>query len=166
MTDGSDNLYCSECGKKLKKKTIEDRERFYCKDCEKVQWQNPKPVAWILVESDNKHLLVKRANNPDKGEWDIPGGFLEVDESFREAAVRELEEETGVKVPKEKPELADSFSFNRDENYVTGVLLKTKIDEFDQEITPGSDAADAKFWKPERIETTEEKLRKSCKNLL
>lgn len=48
---------------------------------------------------DLKLLLIKRKNNPYQGMWAIPGGFVEDDEELEAAAMRELEEETGLRLP-------------------------------------------------------------------
>lgn len=50
-----------------------------------------------LVIKDGKILLVKRNHEPYKGFWAIPGGYVEWDETFEEAVVREVREETGLK---------------------------------------------------------------------
>jgi ADP-ribose pyrophosphatase YjhB (NUDIX family) len=52
--------------------------------------------ASIVVFKDNKVLLVKRERDPFAGIWSLPGGKTENDESPREAARRELREETGI----------------------------------------------------------------------
>jgi len=53
-------------------------------------------IIFALVEDDLNVLLVRRRYAPFAGMWAIPGGFLEIGESLEEAAIRELEEETGV----------------------------------------------------------------------
>lgn len=50
-----------------------------------------------LIEKKLKILLIKRDLEPFKGQWAIPGGFVQMDESLEEAAERELVEETGLK---------------------------------------------------------------------
>lgn len=52
----------------------------------------------VLIKSDNKVLLVKRLQDPGKGKWSIPGGRLKFGEKLRDAAIREIEEETGLKI--------------------------------------------------------------------
>ncbi len=54
-------------------------------------------VVFTIINDDLKVLLIKRAVEPFKGEWAIPGGFVRMDESLEEAAKRELQEETNVK---------------------------------------------------------------------
>ncbi|MFQ5762328.1 MAG: NUDIX hydrolase [Candidatus Bathyarchaeia archaeon] len=51
-----------------------------------------------LVKKDNAVLLVKRKNDPGSGLWAIPGGLLELGETLEEAAVREVMEETNLRI--------------------------------------------------------------------
>jgi len=53
-------------------------------------------VIFTIEDDDLKVLLIQRGNEPFKGEWALPGGFVEINESLRRAAWRELKEETGV----------------------------------------------------------------------
>lgn len=54
-------------------------------------------VIFTIRQDELKVLLIKRAMPPFKGEWALPGGFVNLDESLEAGARRELEEETGVK---------------------------------------------------------------------
>ena len=58
----------------------------------------PRVGVGAIVIREGKILLVKRASSPGKGFWAIPGGLVELGETAREAAERELLEETGVPV--------------------------------------------------------------------
>ncbi|MCD6263212.1 NUDIX hydrolase [Candidatus Bathyarchaeota archaeon] len=59
---------------------------------------HPLVGVGILIKHGEKHLLIRRAAEPDRGLWTIPGGLVEVGERVREAAVREAREETGLEV--------------------------------------------------------------------
>jgi len=69
----------------------------------KEMWSNtPFPVIFVTVDSvvlrDDKILVIKRKINPGKGKYAIPGGFIKPDELLSDAAVRELREETRIKL--------------------------------------------------------------------
>ena len=51
-------------------------------------------------EAEPKVLLIERGDEPFKGCWAFPGGFMNMDETTEQCAIRELEEETGLKVSK------------------------------------------------------------------
>ena len=55
-------------------------------------------VVFFKSKASQKVLLIKRKNDPFKGLWALPGGFLENDETLKQGTQRELEEETGIKV--------------------------------------------------------------------
>ena len=53
-------------------------------------------TADALLINKNEVLLVRRKNDPFRGKWCVPGGFVDPDEKVEHAAARELEEETGI----------------------------------------------------------------------
>jgi len=60
--------------------------------------RHPIVGVGVLINDGDRYLLIKRAAEPDAGLWSIPGGLVEVGEKVVEAAIREAEEETGLKV--------------------------------------------------------------------
>jgi 8-oxo-dGTP diphosphatase len=59
-----------------------------------------RPVVGVggVIVRDGRALIVKRAHEPRKGEWSLPGGLVELGETLVEAAKREIREETGLEV--------------------------------------------------------------------
>lgn len=90
--------HCPLCATDLEIKFHGHIERKVCPACGFVDWHNPSPAAGAIVIDDGKLLLVKRADYPREGDWCIPAGFIEWDESPEECAVRELLEETGLEI--------------------------------------------------------------------
>lgn len=90
--------FCPNCGTALESRSFEGRVRTFCPACEEFVWQNPVPVARVVVLDGDDVLFVKRGNEPDRGAWTVPGGILEVDETAPAAATRELREETAIQV--------------------------------------------------------------------
>lgn len=94
--------YCPQCRAELSTRRFPsdtDAERRVCDSCGFVYWNNSRPTAGGVVEdSQGRVLLGRRGINPSKGLWDLPGGFLEPGEHPAAGFVRELLEETGLKV--------------------------------------------------------------------
>lgn len=70
-------------------------------------YKYPRPavtadVAVITTEQEPKVLLIQRGNEPYKGHWAFPGGFMDMDETTEQCAIRELEEETGLHISEVK----------------------------------------------------------------
>ncbi len=69
-------------------------------------YQYPRPaitvdaIVYCHYNDEVYILLIQRNNNPFKDAWALPGGFAEMDELLETACIRELEEETGLKVAK------------------------------------------------------------------
>lgn len=91
--------FCSRCGAPLRLGLVEneDRERLVCQACGFVAYVNPRLVVTTLPVTDKGEVvLLRRGIEPGYGAWAQPGGFLEIDETVHEGAVRETLEETGL----------------------------------------------------------------------
>ena len=69
-----------------------------CPACDTSHWLDAKPCAGALVTRGGKLLLVRRAREPWKGAWDVPSGFCSGREHPKDAAAREVREETALEV--------------------------------------------------------------------
>ena len=94
----SRDAFCPRCGGPLGQRYVEGRERQVCSRCGRIHYKNAKPCACALVIREGRVLLVRRAIEPFYGYWDIPGGFLEAEEHPAAGVVREIEEETGLRI--------------------------------------------------------------------
>ena len=65
-------------------------------DCELCNFKNPKGTATAVIIRDNKLLLLKRNEEPFKGMWDFPGGYMNEKETPEETVRREVKEELGI----------------------------------------------------------------------
>jgi ADP-ribose pyrophosphatase YjhB (NUDIX family) len=136
--------FCPYCGEKIVEKSFGARIHSYCVTCDRIHYDNPFPAVAILVcNQKNQLLLVKRSVEPAKGKWCLPGGFIEVGESIEEAALRELEEETGFKGVIEG--LVDFFS-QKNPYYGAVLIFGYRVKILGGELTAGDDAEEVGYF--------------------
>lgn len=90
--------YCQRCGALMTWQHRFGRQRPVCSRCEWTYFPDPKVAAAALIERDGKVLLVRRVNDPERGKWTLPAGFVDAGEDPARAAERECLEETGLRV--------------------------------------------------------------------
>lgn len=117
-------------------------------------YQYPMPAVTVdaIVLRKNVHadksevLLIKRLNEPFKGLWALPGGFVEIDEELDDAVVRELQEETGV-IHRSLKQIFTVGTVGRDPRYRTiSVIYYGWFDESIMQVRAGDDASDAQWF--------------------
>jgi ADP-ribose pyrophosphatase YjhB (NUDIX family) len=80
----------------METRSMDGVDRRACTNCTSVHWGNYSIGVGALVVKQNKVLLVRRAQDPGKGNWTNPGGYIEQLEPIEETIVREVLEEAGV----------------------------------------------------------------------
>ena len=142
--------FCPYCGSPLGTTEWEGRVRLYCEPEKRIIYENPIPAATgVIVDSDERLLLVRRNREPGMNGWALPGGFVETGESPVEAAVRELNEETGLEVG--DPTLIDIIH-QESEFYKTSLLIiGYHFGRFDGTPVPGDDAGEVRFFDRDEI---------------
>jgi len=115
--------FCPKCGSA--NFLINNFKSKKCADCGFVYYFNPSAaVACFLKNAQGDLLLAVRANDPAKGSYDLPGGFVDMDETGEEAIVRELKEETGLEIRNLK------YIFSIPNHYMYSGFLVDTLDLF------------------------------------
>jgi ADP-ribose pyrophosphatase YjhB (NUDIX family) len=99
--------HCPSCGARFDPAAAWPRT---CAVCARVSYLNPLPVVVLLLPVGDGVLCVRRGIPPKVGELALPGGFLDVGETWRQGMARELFEETGIRIDADEVELFDAHS--------------------------------------------------------
>jgi 8-oxo-dGTP diphosphatase len=96
LNDLSFIRFCIRCGTRLTSQELFGKIRPCCPACGWIFFDDPKVAAGVLVVDGERVLLVRRINEPGKGLWTLPAGFVDAREDPALAAERECLEETGL----------------------------------------------------------------------
>ena len=113
-------------------------------------YKYPRPAVTadcivITKEAEPKVLLIQRADKPFKGSWAFPGGFMNMDETTEQCAIRELEEETGLVVTTIH-QIGAYSKVDRDPRGRTVTVAYLAIIDSPVEVSGQDDAANAEWW--------------------
>lgn len=151
--------YCPECGGDLGSVEFEDRARDYCPSCDRIWWRQSVPTTSVTVREDDRVLLIQRSSGRDAGRWDVPAGHPEFDEPAREAAARELREETSLVVDPANLELVGTVLSEGPRAVYRSINYRVNRTVTDGAVRSGSDAADARFASVESLRAGEVDVR-------
>ena len=113
-------------------------------------YKYPRPAVTadsivITKEVEPKVLLIERGDEPFKGCWAFPGGFMNMDETTEQCAIRELEEETGLKVS-EVYQIGAYSKVDRDPRGRTVTVANLAIIDAPMTVRGQDDAAKAQWF--------------------
>ncbi len=142
--------FCPRCGNALEQREVEDhRERPVCPRCGYIVYLNPPIAVGVIATEKGRVVLVRRGENPGRGLWGLPAGFMEIDETTQETARRECLEETGLSV--DLGELWGVWSYYHAEKRTSGVLVLYRAIVSGGKPAAGSDSTEVKFFAPGEI---------------
>jgi ADP-ribose pyrophosphatase YjhB (NUDIX family) len=123
-------------------------KRFVCISCGYTHYKNPRVVVCCVVHWRDCILMIRRAEEPARGLWSLPCGYLECGETLEEGAARETCEESGVVVEPARLEL--SFVINMVSLQQVAVGFRTELGSMPT-TKPGPECSDARFLKEGEI---------------
>jgi ADP-ribose pyrophosphatase YjhB (NUDIX family) len=141
--------FCVLCGTELVSRVIEGREVEACPSDDFVLWHDPKVTTAVVIEVDGGVVLGRRAIEPGRGLWCLPGGFVNDDEDPWEAAARECNEEICAKV--ELTRLIGVYHIaKRGAPSMVGIAYQARIAEGSR-MSPGAEMLEIGVFKTESL---------------
>ncbi|PIZ66543.1 DNA mismatch repair protein MutT [Candidatus Roizmanbacteria bacterium CG_4_9_14_0_2_um_filter_39_13] len=152
MTQEIDYTFCPNCGSKFTKMSPNLLE---CNDCHLQFYINPKPTtAILLINQKGEILFVVRKNDPKKGMLDLPGGFVDINETLEEGMVREIVEELGITISSKDltylGSSVDEYSYGNIDGRTINAMYRAELSE-NSSIVPADDVEDFLFISPKNI---------------
>lgn len=139
--------FCPNCGAPTHQQPHSGRLRPVCPACGHVVYFDPKVAVVVWIQEGDKLLLIQRAQDPGKDKWALPAGFVEHDEAPEDAAIREVEEETGLLVKIDR--LLDVFP-KRDHG-LADIVIAYAATITGGTLRPDDDAAAAGWFSRENL---------------
>jgi mutator protein MutT len=139
-------VYCPRCGSR--NFNVDGERSRRCADCGLTYYANASAsTAAIITNSKGEVLLTTRAFEPAKGKLDLPGGFVDMNETAEEALIRELKEELSIDVcnPQYLFSLPNEYQFSGITVHTLDMFFKVEVEDNIQ-IKTDDDVADAQFY--------------------
>lgn len=122
--------YCQQCGEALSQKEIGDEGLvLFCNKCNVPYIKTPKPCVLVAVINEKREIALLRQDYVSQTHWVLVAGFIKEDESAEETVVREILEETGLKVISLK--YISSYPYLKQGLLLLGFIALVKKDKFE-----------------------------------
>ena len=143
--------FCPKCGSS--EFEIHNALSRHCTNCGFTYYQNPRAsTAAFILNAKGELLVARRAKDPAKGTLDLPGGFVDNNENAEQGMVREIEEETGLKVNTDQLKymfsIPNIYRYSGMDIHTLDLFFLCRVAE-DAEVKAADDAAEL-TWLPLR----------------
>lgn len=161
--------FCPKCGSdKFPENNFKSKK---CTDCDFTYYFNSSAAVVAIIEnSKNEILIARRAKDPAKGTFDLPGGFIDMYETAEEAVAREIMEETGLKVTSCTYlfSIPNIYVYSGFEVHTTDLFFRCKAINFSQ-LKANDDVAELCFIDKKKLNPSDfglHSIRKGIEKLL
>lgn len=137
--------HCLSCGGRLSAVMIGDRRRPRCRRCGWIFYGNPVPAVAAVIVRGGRVLLTLRGRPPYRGTWDLPGGFIEADETPEAALARELREELDIRRFR-RGRLIGFFSDRYGRGGLPIISIVYRVTPERGQMKPGDDVAEVRWF--------------------
>ena len=138
--------FCPVCGSAAF--TANSVKSKHCRDCGFTYFANPSSATAAFIVRDGQLLVARRGKEPARGTLDLPGGFVDMDETAEQGMRREIMEETGLQV------LRLDYLFSLPNRYLYSDMMIHTLDMFfraevsDDAVPKAADDAAELLWVP------------------
>jgi ADP-ribose pyrophosphatase YjhB (NUDIX family) len=146
----NDWRFCPRCGTEASHAGEGIERHLVCPACAYVKYDNPLPTTIGLVERAGRLLLLRRADEPQRGWWDTVGGFVAAGESAEQAMVREAREEIGVEITLEQLLGTYSSVYGDTGLRTLGVAFRCSV-AADAELRISAESSEHGWFAPEEL---------------
>jgi NAD+ diphosphatase len=160
--------YCPRCG--LAALDTVDNKLYGCTQCGYTYFHNTAAAVAAVIYHGQEIALITRANEPGGGLLDLPGGFVEGDESLEAAVIREVYEEIGVdlRLPRYLFSIPNRYEYHTIRYRTVDVFFAFTVDER-PEFVANEEASALHWMRPEDVDLKQvafESVRAALRRLL
>ena len=150
MTELKPYNFCASCAMKLNEPGEEDEKE--CPSCGRTWYRSSSPTAGAAIVKDGRALVTQRGTEPEKGKFDVPGGFLKAGEDPIVGLRRELDEELKVEIDVSMEDCLQMVphEYAGPADWVLSIGFKARLTR--GQITPGSDVVAARWVTLEELD--------------
>ena len=143
--------FCPECGSgNFSENNLKSKK---CTDCGFTYYFNSSAAVVAIIENEKGEVLIaRRAKDPAKGTYDLPGGFVDMYETAEEAIAREVREETGLLITSSKYlfSIPNIYVYSNFEVHTVDMFFKCNVNNF-RELNAQDDVSELLFIARDRL---------------